>query len=64
MEPGLLSGAEQHEQDRGEVPSEHEETLFVRGSITGTGCPRTLWRLCPWRDTKAVWTQSWPSGSS
>lgn len=32
------------------------------GWVTGTGCPRRLWRLYPWRDSKAIWTQSWSSG--
>ena len=30
---------------------------------TGTGCPKRLWSLCPWRYPKDAWTQSWATGS-
>ena len=30
---------------------------------TGTGCPRRLWSLQPWRYSKAIWTCCWAADS-
>ena len=31
---------------------------------TGTSCPERLWSLCPWRNSKSIWTWSWETSSS
>lgn len=37
--------------------------LLCRWLRTGIGCSESLWSLPPWRNSKAIWTQSWATCS-